>query len=349
MKAIQGAYSVALASCPCLVGFLRIGKMPMPRVVLIAVSALVGIGSLCAEDKVLAPVLPENVEVFTVKTRSDENKEVPFYVRRPAGYEAKGRTYRVLFICPVFNGDGLKVLTAHSLIPLADSRGWFVVSPTFKQQTAEVRDRKKSYYYPEAFSGKAVIEALDLIAKKYPVDTNRLLLAGLSGGAQFVHRFALWSPERVTAVAINSSSWFDDPNPKAAGSAWLVTIGESDPSYDNSLEFVSNLNDCGAAPLFRAYLGMIHEGDGRVSKLNAAFLSFYDELTSGDLGKRAGLADRLKPKLALAGKDMPYVGDGQVWKFLPNTGENREKIAEDNRIFLPSEEIAKLWGKQEDE
>jgi len=321
----------------------------MPRMVFLAVCALVDLGSLGAEDKVPAPALPENVEVFTVKTRSDENKEVPFYVRRPAGYEAKGRTYRILFICPVLNGDGRKVMESHSLIPLADSRGWFVVSPTFKQQTAEGMDRKKSYYYPEPFSGKAVLDALDLIAKKYPVDINRLLLKGLSGGAQFVHRFALWAPERVTAVAINSSSWFDEPNPKAAGAAWLVTVGESDPSYDNSLEFVSKLNDCGAAPLFRAYLGMIHEGDGRVSNLNAAFLTFYDELTSGELGKRVGIADRLKPKLALAGKDMPYVGDGQEWKYYPNTEENRGNVAEDNRVFLPSEEIAKLWGKQEDE
>ena len=64
----------------------------MPRMVFLAVCALVDLGSLGAEDKVPAPALPENVEVFTVKTRSDENKEVPFYVRRPAGYKAKGRT-----------------------------------------------------------------------------------------------------------------------------------------------------------------------------------------------------------------------------------------------------------------
>lgn len=315
------------------------------------VSALAGLTSLIADSKVPTSRLPENIEVFTVKTRSDENKEIPFYVRRPAGFDpaAKGRTYRILFICPVFNGDGLKVMELHSLIPLADTRGWFVVSPTFKQKRSETKDRAESYYYPETFSGKAVLDALDLIAKKYPVDINRLLLKGLSGGAQFVHRFALWAPDRVTAVAINSSSWFDEPNPKAACIAWLVTIGESDPSYEDSLEFVSKLKDCGASPLFRSYLGMIHESDKRPSQLDAAFLTFYDQLTSGELGKRVSLAEKIKPKLALAGKDMPYVGDAQDWKYFPNTEENRNNIAEDSRIFLPNDEIARLWGKQEDE
>jgi len=319
--------------------------------VLIVSCAVVPLAHLGADDKVPASALPGNVEVFTVRTTSPENRELPFYLRRPAGFDlsAKGRTHRILFICPVFNGDGLKVVTAHSLLALADSRGWFVVSPTFKQQGAEVRDRKKSYYYPETFSGKAVLEALELISKKYPVDHNRLLLAGLSGGAQFVHRFALWAPERVTAVAINSSSWFDEPNPKALAVAWLLTIGESDPSYDNSLVFVSKLNEVGAAPLFRSYLGMVHEGDGRVSQLNAAFLSFYDELTSGDLGRRVSLSERLKPTLALAGNDMPYVGDAQDWKYYPNTAETRENLPEDGRVFLPSADIAGLWGKQEDE
>ena len=157
---------------------LRQGKLPFLRGALFAGFGLLVLGVLGAAEK---EELPSNIEVFTVKTRSDENKEVPFYVRRPAGFNptAKGRAYRILFICPVFNGDGLKVMQSHSLIPLADEKNWFIVSPTFKQKGAEVKDRKKSYYYPEAFSGKAVLDALGLISKKYPVDTNHLLLQGL--------------------------------------------------------------------------------------------------------------------------------------------------------------------------
>lgn len=46
---------------------------------------------------------------------------------------------------------------------------------------------------------------------------------------------------------------------------------------------------------------------------------------------------------------MPFVGDAQDWKYFPNTEESRNNIAEDSRIFLPNDEIARLWGKQEDE
>jgi len=284
-----------------------------------------------------------------VRTSSPENHDVPFYVKRPSSYDpanpaTRGKVYRILLICPVYNGDGLNVITQHSLMPVADTNGWFVVSPTFKQDNSETRNRNKSYYYPEEFSGKAVLDALDLIAKKYPVDTNHLLLKGLSGGGQFVHRFALWAPDRVTALAVNSCSWFDDPTAGAAKFPWLVTIGESDPAYEATPEFVAKLKGVGALPIFKSYMGMLHEGDYRVSSLDAAFLTFYDKLTAKDLGKPLMLADKQRKNMVMTVAQMPFVGDSQEWKYQPNTPESVDQIAEDSRIFLPSEEIAKLWG-----
>jgi len=326
------------------------------REVLLSFVLSVGLGVTCgAQVAKEAPPLPENVEVFTVRTRSEQNREVPFYLRKPRDYDpaAKGITYRLLLICPVFNGDGSVVVRGERgyqpLVELADAQRWFILCPTFKQAGGEVRDRKRSYYYPEAFSGKAVLDALDLVAKKYPVDATRLLLQGLSGGAQFVHRFALWAPERVTAVAVNSSSWFDPPNPKAALCAWLVTIGDSDASFSNSIEFVTQLQEAGAAPIIRSYLGMVHEGSPKVDALNAAFLTFYDDLTRDQLGKPRGIRERQNPPKSLAGADMPFVGDSQDWRYYPNTAENREAVAPDSCLFLPDEKIAWLWGEQEAE
>jgi len=314
------------------------------------------LSSLCAAKPAQHSVasLPANVEVIRIPTSSPENLEVPFYVRPPLGYDptnpaTRGKVYRILFICPILNGDGINVITKHSLLPVADKNGWFVVVPTFKQARSETKDRLKSYYYPETFSGKAVLDALDVIAKKYPVDINHLLLKGLSGGAQFVHRFALWAPDRVTAIAINSCSWFDNPTAQAAKFPWLVTIGESDPSFEASLEFVSKLKTCGALPIYKGYLGMVHESDPRASRMNAAFLTFYDKLTAGNLGKPISLKDKQRTSMVLTAKEMPFVGDSQDWRYYPNSAENHNKIVEESRIYLPSEEIAKLWGQQEDE
>jgi pimeloyl-ACP methyl ester carboxylesterase len=297
---------------------------------------------------VAADKLPERVETFTVKTRSDMNKEIPFYLRVPKNYRP-GKAYRLLFLCPHLNQEGLKKLAGSApWLALADQRDWFVMSCTFKQAKDAGQDRKLAYYYPESFSGKATLEALETVSKKYPVDTERLLMQGLSGGAQFVHRFAMWAPDRVTAVAVNSSSWFDAPNARCNQVAWLVTIGESDDSYNASLEVVDRLRNVGAAPLFRSYLGMVHEGSSAVDKLNMEFLKFYDDHTKANLGKRRSFQTPAAKRLALQGEKMPYVGDGQDWKYFPNSPDARESVAEDSRIYLPSEPIAKLWGLKEE-
>ncbi len=309
-----------------------------------------GVGVVKAEKpSAFDGFLPERVEHFSVKTRSEENKEIPFFLRLPQNY-LLGKPYRLLFLCPHLSQDGLEKLSGSAAwLALADERDWFVITCTFKQDINVARDRKLAYFYPEGFSGKATLEALEKVSKKYPVDTERLLMQGLSGGAQFVHRFAMWVPERVTAVAINSSSWFDAPNARCNQVAWLVTIGESDESYNASLEVVDRLRQVGASPLFRSYLGMLHEGFEPADDLNMEFLKFYDEFTRKDLGKRRSNQSPVAERLAMQGVNMPFVGDGQDWEYFPNKTDAREAISEDSRIYLPNEEIAKLWGTKEEE
>jgi pimeloyl-ACP methyl ester carboxylesterase len=299
------------------------------------------------------PELAPNVEKFIVRTRSPENSEIPFYVRIPSGYYAQAqgpnKLHRVLFSCPYFNEDGFKNVTEDGgLLSLADERGWFVISPTFHQGKAEVHDRKRSYYYPEEFSGQAVLDALDQIRQKYPIATVGLLLHGFSGGAEFVHRFAIWAPERVAAVVVNSSSWFDGPTPGCKQVAWLVTIGESDPSYENTLSFVAKLKDAGASPLLRSYIAMTHERGAQVPKLDMEFLKFYDDLTRNKMAAQLPLG-AAEPKAPLDQAAMPYVGDAQEWKYYKNTPDNVEDIPDDSRVYLPSAAVAQAWGSADAE
>jgi pimeloyl-ACP methyl ester carboxylesterase len=317
------------------------------------VSVLFSLMALAVPVKAEKPVvpgekLPERVVAFTVYKRSAGNEKIPFYLRVPKNYQP-GKFYRMLFLCPHLNQEGLaKLAGSAQWLTLADERDWFVMTCTFKQGLNDGHDRKLSYYYPETYSGKAMLDALEKVASKYPVDTERLLMQGLSGGAQFVHRFALWTPDRVTAVAVNSSSWFDAPNDKCNRVAWLITIGESDDSYNQSLDMVDRLRNTGAAPLFRSYMGMVHEGSEAVDRLDMEFLKFHDERTRKDLGKRHTALTTPEELLSMKAGEMPYVGDSQDWKFWRNTPEAREGIAEDSRIYLPSEDIAKLWGQKEE-
>jgi hypothetical protein len=189
---------------------------------------------------------------------------------------------------------------------------------------------------------------LTKIAEKYPIDTERLFLKGMSGGAQFVHRLALWMPEQVDACYVHSSSWFDKANPKANQVAWMLIIGESDPSYSNSLDFYNQLVSFGAIPVFRSYIGMVHEGNAEAEKMGWDFLRWIDLRTQDSLGKprpRDEFTNAVKKDPILQKSDFAFVGDAQDWRYWKNTPENETDISEDSRVYLPTEEIAKQWGK----
>ena len=70
--------------------------------------------SLSAEAKPTEPPpkIPDNLDVITVSTVSKDNPMVPFYIRKPKNFDPKNkeRYYRILYICPFFNGDGLKIM-----------------------------------------------------------------------------------------------------------------------------------------------------------------------------------------------------------------------------------------------
>ena len=297
-------------------------------------------------DPKLAEALPARTVQFEVRSRAERNEEIPFFIRTPKDYvPGDRRVRRLLFLCPyIFQSGKNRINQCTGFLDLADERGWFVMSCSFKFDAKWARDEERSYFYPEGFSGKAVLKALDEVARKYPVDTERLLIHGLSGGAQFAHRFAMWVPDRVSAVVVNSASWFDSPGAEFNKVAWMVLVGESDPTYDASLVLASELRAVGAAPLLYPYAGAAHHGGGEhVEKLTVAWLKFHDERTRAMLGKpKTG-------RLAMAARDTQYVGNVQFLTYKENNRENYEDLPADHSVFLPSKEIADLWGKYEGE
>lgn len=91
--------------------------------------------------------------------------------------------------------------------------------------------------------------------------TDRVNLFGYSGGAQFVHRYAMANPARVNAFAIASAGWYTMPNPKLAfplGAAggdlpacdleaflarpMLAIVGAADTTQDSALRRTKKLD-----------------------------------------------------------------------------------------------------------
>lgn len=291
-------------------------------------------------------VVPPGIEVIEISTSSSDNPKVPFYVRPPAGFSAKDGTkkHRLVILFPFVPESGLKAMARSRLLTqLADVQGWFIVSPTLAVDFRnDARNREKAFYYPERWSGKAVLEAVAEIEKRFPVDGSRLFVLGLSGGAQIAHRLGLWCPERITAVAVNSSGWFDDPESKASQVAWAITVGESDPIMPASVDFVDKLKAHGAQPIFKAFIGMAHEDYPKANQLCAAFLLHMDELTKDQLGQPP---DSSGGEAFNRPEHHRYVGDRRDYSYFPKTPEEMKNIPPEAQLLLPDDTVAEFWGE----
>lgn len=71
-------------------------------------------------------------------------------------------------------------------------------------------------------SDLALLGTLDATAVRHGIDSRRLFLFGYSGGAQFVHRFALRHPGRTAALAVGAAGWYTWPDTR---NEWPLGLG----------------------------------------------------------------------------------------------------------------------------
>lgn len=94
--------------------------------------------------------------------------------------------------------------------PLAARLGFALALPLFDERHHR---RYQQLLHPRrgTRSDLALLAALD--AASVPgLDTRRLFLFGFSGGAQFVHRFAMCHPWRTAALAMGAAGWYTWPD-----------------------------------------------------------------------------------------------------------------------------------------
>ncbi len=226
----------------------------------------------------------------------------------------------VLLLVPGYNGSGKQMLNA-AWSRFADECGLILLAPTFKTTAEEIRNRQ-GYYYPEAWSGAVVEQALSDLAKKERVNADKILIFGFSAGAHFAHRFALWNPKRVKAFVASSAGWWDPPSRQLANVPALIMCGEKDERFGATRTFMEEGLRLDLPLIWRSYHGVGHEITSAMQRMAEVFLRHYAANT----------------------EDEPVAGDLQTYRFVPMKEANT--IPSAVRIILPSRAIAEIWSKE---
>lgn len=108
--------------------------------------------------------------------------------------------------------------------PLTQRLGFALALPLFDDRHHR---RYQQLLHPRrgTRSDLALLHTLDAAAGRHGVDARRLFLFGYSGGAQFVHRFAMCHPRRTAALAIGAAGWYTWPDTQHA---WPLGLADAD-------------------------------------------------------------------------------------------------------------------------
>jgi S-formylglutathione hydrolase FrmB len=156
---------------------------------------------------VFASLLLAAVSVHSVQASDAYTiRDGDLYVYVPSN-AAQQQPVQILVAMHGMGGDGPSF--CQGLLAAADRNGWIVVAPTFKYQDYKNADlvlQDDVSFLPR------LLEMIDSIPGRTGLQTRqKVLLYGHSRGAQAVHRFATYYPERTLAVAALSAGSYTLP------------------------------------------------------------------------------------------------------------------------------------------
>lgn len=282
------------------------------------------------------PDAPERLKSVQVQTRSQANRVVTVWYRVPKNFDPteRDRTWRVLVVFGGKNKDGKNEAAGGAGLdwgPWADEQDVFLVSPGFKDD---------NYWNPQPWSGQALFDALALIKRQYPICDTKLLYYGHSAGAQCSNLFAAWRPDAVRAWVSHGSGVFYKPSITMKGVPGLVSCGEADTARCIiGRRFVQKCLAQGQDVIWRSYPNSPHDVPKDSLKLARAVLTHYHGLYQSDLWSNRP-AGRVEAQPAL------FFGDDADHAYYPADSTKALAIHPDDRVPLPSEDIARAWGTE---
>jgi len=204
------------------------------------------------------PVSGAKEGIGSIGTDNYANKKLEYYYYIPAAVgEAKDRKYPLLVVIPGLSGRGENSVT-QEFKDFAQKEKFIIIAPSFMYDENNW-ESQKSYQYPAAWSGAALIKIVNKMKEESGVRISYFYLFGHSAGAQFALRFCLWRPDLCAACAAHASGG----SVKAAKNAYVrffVTVGKQDTSrIKNMQEFYESAKRCGMSVKYKEYDGVGHE------------------------------------------------------------------------------------------
>ncbi len=151
------------------------------------------------------------------------NRQDPHTAPGPEPQESCGGL-RCLFQAPTRPAQDAPVLVAvhgisrnvenhfDAFAALAETAGWFLVVPLFDALRFPDYQRLGRPGRSER-ADLSMLALLSHLASRHGFSDRSIHLFGHSGGAQFVHRFVMAHPDRVSRYAISAAGWYTFPDP----------------------------------------------------------------------------------------------------------------------------------------
>lgn len=256
------------------------------------------------------------------------NPVVRVWYRVPSGYNASSRKcYRVLVLFGGRNADGKGEVSGKlGWTNWADLNDVFLVSPSFKDD---------NYWDPSKWSGKAFWDAICQMRRKYNIATRGLLYYGYSAGSQASNLFPSWRPDLCRAYVSHACGLFHTPSSRMKTVAGLVTCGDADLArFALGRKFVESYKRLGVSIIWKSFPNHPHDVPPASVQLAQEFLAHYHWRHLEDLGGES----------ILASKVMTFVGDDADGIFYRSSSKEVDDITENDRVILPSANIAYAWG-----
>lgn len=168
-------------------------------------------------------------------SRIDQRFPYCLYVPEAAARAALAEGRRLPLAVIVHGTDRAVELYRETFIPFADAAGCVLLLPLFPAGIGEPGELHGYKYLVagDVHYDRVLLDMVDEVAEQVPVDAEKFLLTGFSGGGHFTHRFLYAHPERVRAAAIGAPGIVTLLD---AGLSWPAGIGGAEAVLGHAID-----------------------------------------------------------------------------------------------------------------